>query len=71
MNHLHIDEMLFGQKEPMPPEVAYAICQMLAFGWRNWVRERYGVTIQPSIAHGDEGYEVSFRSVSKDEKAAV
>ena len=63
VNHLHVDEMLFGQSEPMPDEIAKAICQMLAFGWRNWARDRYGLPIVTSIVWDDAtGYEVSFRS---------
>ena len=63
VNHLHVDENLFGQSEPMPDEIALAICQMLAFGWRNWARDRYGLPIVTSIVWNDgAGYEVSFRS---------
>lgn len=63
VNHLHVDEMLFGQSEPMPDEIAKAICQMLAFGWRNWARDKYGLPIVTSVVWSDgTGYEVSFRS---------
>lgn len=63
VNHLHVDEMLFGQQEPMPDDIALAICQMLAFSWRNWARERYGLEIVTSVINDEStGYEVSFRS---------
>ena len=63
VNHLHVGEYLFGQSGPIPDEIAKAICQMLAFGWRNWARDRYGLSIVTSIVWDDgTGYEVSFRS---------
>ncbi|MGV3577465.1 hypothetical protein [Brevundimonas sp.] len=65
VNHLHVDEMLFGQRDPMSAEVALAICQIIAFGWRNWARDRYGVAITTSIIENDGMYEVSFSSVTK------
>lgn len=63
VNHLHVDHYLFGQQEPMPDDIAKAICQMLAFGWRNWARDQYGLPIVTSVVwNEDTGYEVSFRS---------
>ena len=62
VNHLHVDEMLFGQKVPMSLEMARAICEMLAFGWRNWAREKYGIAIRTSIICNEDQCEVSFRS---------
>jgi hypothetical protein len=35
---------------------------MLAFGWRNWARDRYGVVIRTSIICNEDQCEVSFRS---------
>ncbi len=67
INHLHVDEVLFGQTDPIPLDVARAICELLAFGWRNWARDRYGVAIRTSIICEEDQCEVSFRSFQPGE----
>lgn len=62
INHLHVDEMLFGQSKPMSLEEARAVCQMLAYGWKNWAKDRYGIDIRTSVICDDGECEVSFRS---------
>jgi hypothetical protein len=67
VNHLHVDEMLFGQNKPMELDEARAICEMLAYGWRNWARDQYGISIRTSIICDEEQCEVSFRSKTTEE----
>lgn len=67
VNHLHIDEMLFGQSKPVSPEEARAICEMLAYGWKSWARDRYGVAIRTSIICDESGCEVTFRSKTAED----
>ena len=62
VNHLHVNDRLFGQLELMTIEEARAICEMLAYGWRTWARDRYGLEIRTSIICDEEQSEVSFRS---------
>lgn len=67
VNHLHIDEMLFGQSKPMSLEEARAVCEMLAYGWKNWARDRYGVSIRTSIICDEDQCEVTFRSKTAED----
>ncbi len=67
VNHLHVDEMLFGQSKPVSLEEARAICEMLAYGWKNWARDRYGIAIRTSIICDEEQCEVSFRSKTAED----
>lgn len=67
VNHLHIDEMLFGQTKPMTLEESRAISEMLAYGWKNWARDRYGIAIRPSIICDEDQCEVTFRSKTAED----
>ena len=61
INHLHLDAYLLGQTDP-EPATARALGEAIAYGWRNWARDRYGLTVHTHVDEGSFGYEVWFYS---------
>lgn len=73
VSHVHIlEDNTFGEPSGVvPPEdvlkVAFGLAEALAFGWKTWARERYGVALKTFVEPNDEGqgvfdYIVSFES---------